>query len=279
MNADDAGIHPAVRRGIELLRDKKLLTGISVVATGMDLENAARVPDVDVGIHLDILRGRPVSHWQHIVTLVDENGAFLENPVTLFQRYAKGKVDHEHVEMEWAAQIERVLDLGVRPSHITSHKHVHGWPSLSRMVADLAKKYGIHWIRKPEECAEISRMKKDGVDEKFRNVCSMFERESTDVNWTDVFWPGDGSDGFSVDSFVSHFRESVSLADGEIVEICCRPGVTKAGDPPIPQFCNPTQIGAVWEKEYTSLANEDWKGALENEGLTLSRISGLDSSE
>ncbi len=47
-----------------------------MVATGMDVESAAALQGISIGVHLDILRGRPLSHWQEVNTLVDENGAF-----------------------------------------------------------------------------------------------------------------------------------------------------------------------------------------------------------
>ena len=276
INADDAGMHPAVGRAIKALAEKGMVTSASIVATGIDVETAAQLEGVDLGIHLDILRGRPLAHWQYVNSIVDKNGSFLENPVSLFKLYAMGKVDHDQVETEWSAQIERVLDYGVKPTHLSSHKHVHAWPSLTRMAGVLAKKYGIDWVRKPEDCSEISRLDKDGINSKFLNVCGLFTRETTDVNWTDFLWPiEDDAKSYSPRVFAKYYRESRLRDDSEVVEICCRPGVTMAGDPPIPSYCNPTQIASVWQTEFESLMNDDWNGVFKDLDLEKTHFQDM----
>lgn len=276
INADDLGVHPAVGRAVSILVEKGIVTSASVVATGMDVENACAMEGIDIGIHLDILRGRPLTHWQHINSIVDENGVFLKDPVALFRLYAMGKVVHEDVEQEWSAQIERVLDLGVKPTHLSSHKHVHAWPSLSVMVADLAKRYGIDWVRKPEDCTEIAQLDKTPFSAKFDTVCGMFTRETTDVNWTDVFWPAnDERDHFSPGQFAAHIRSSKKDGEDRVVEIRCCPGVTAAGDPPIPSECSPTKIGPVWESTFSSLAEDDWASVIDELGMELTTFSEL----
>lgn len=262
-------------RALDILSEKGIVTSASIVATGLDVEAAASLKNVSLGVHLDILRGRPLSHWQEVSSLVDANGAFLVSPVALFERYAAGKLDHLQVEKEWSAQIERVLDLGVKPTHLTSHKHVHGWPSLTRMAAGLARGYGIEWVRKPEECSEISKLNKDGLQAKFQNVCGFFDREVDEVNWTDVYWDGaEGRGEFSVDSFLEHLHENDDVREDSVVEICCCPGVTIVGDPSIPVECNPPVISSIWRKEFKSLAEDDWMGCIAGLGARLTPYGG-----
>lgn len=260
VNVDDLGLHPAVRRAVEVLAEKGVVTSGSVLAAGMDMESCLQLEGISLGIHLDILRGRPLSHWQHVNTLVDDNGAFLNDPVKLFRLYAAGKVDHAQVEREWRAQIERVWDLGLRPTHLTSHKHVHAWPSLTRIAAELAERYYIDWIRKPVECSEIARLDKSGVQSKFLNVCGFFDRELSSVKWTDMFWDAEVG---GVPLSPKAFRKDVEQCDWDrqsVVELCCVPGVTIAGDPPIPLESNPPALSARWRSEFRSLAEDDWFG-------------------
>jgi len=270
INADDVGLHPAVARAVEILAERGVVTSASIVATGMDVESAVLLEGVSLGVHLDILRGRPLSHWQEVNTLVDENGAFFVNPVILFEKYAKGKFDHEQVEREWSAQIERVIDLGVKPTHLTSHKHIHGWPSLTRMVAGLANRYGIGWVRKPEECSEISLLDKSGIQARFQNVCGFFDREVDEVNWTDGFWSAiDKNTELTIDAFNEYLDGYEEAEEGSIVELCCKPGVTVAGDPPIPLECNPPEISSIWRKQFQSLAEGDWLKTIDRSGMSL----------
>ena len=101
INVDDCGVHPAVGRAVSVLAGSGAVTSASIVPGGPDAQAAAGISGVDVGIHLDILRGRPVHPWQEVSTLVDERGDFLGSAVRLFARYAEGRVKHEHVEAEW----------------------------------------------------------------------------------------------------------------------------------------------------------------------------------
>lgn len=269
VNVNDAGLHPAVRRALSILTEKGVVTSASVVATGMDVEEAVKLSGIDFGVHLDILRGRPVSHWQEVNSLVNENGAFHVDPVKLFRLYAIGKVDHGQVKAEWRAQIELLLNLGVNLTHVTSHKHVHSWPSLTHIVADLAKEYGIGWVRKPVECAEIARMDKSDMQSKFQNVCGFFDREADDVNWTHCFWDASEKETtFSPGQF-SEYILQCNCDNDDVVELCCSPGVTIAGDPPIPEYCNPPKISARWRSEFHSLAEEDWLRTFAELGLVL----------
>ncbi len=275
VNVDDAGIHPAVARAVAILAEKGVVTSASLVANGIDTENASRLENVSLGVHLDILRGQPLSHWQEINSLVDENGSFLKDPVALFRRYAMGKVDHAQVEKEWSAQIEHVIDLGVQPSHLTSHKHVHSWPTLARMAGDLSKKYNIGWVRKPEECSEISRLDKTGLQPKFLNVCGLFTRETDDVNWTDVFWGlQDISSNLTPEAFMEYIK-GCDCGEDDVVELCCRPGVTVAGDPPIPPHTNPLQMSTRWRDEFKSLAELNWCDAITTLGFDLTNFKDL----
>ncbi|QGY39523.1 ChbG/HpnK family deacetylase [Pseudodesulfovibrio cashew] len=262
LNAEDFGLHPAVNRAVERLLGTRNITAVSLLANGEYLEQAVKLPTPSMGVHLDILRGRPVSHWQHVATLCDENGAFLIKPDILFKRYAMGKVDHVHVEMEWSAQIERVLDLGVRPTHLTSHKHLHGWPSLTRMAATLAERYAIPWVRKPVECAEIARLDRTGFPARFQNVCRFFDREAGNVKWTTGFVNLKEMPDPVPQRVVELLEEMETVERDGLAEIRVRPGLNAVGDPPIPSYCNPPVISSQWSREYHALLQGDWPSEL-----------------
>jgi predicted glycoside hydrolase/deacetylase ChbG (UPF0249 family) len=48
---------------------------------------------------------------------------------------------------EWCAQIENLIKLGVQPSHIDSHHHVHTIPRLLPVLAAIKKRFKIGKIR------------------------------------------------------------------------------------------------------------------------------------
>jgi predicted glycoside hydrolase/deacetylase ChbG (UPF0249 family) len=50
---------------------------------------------------------------------------------------------------ELRAQVERILDAGIRPTHFDTHKHTHLAPPVLNAVARLAQEFGVKWIRRP----------------------------------------------------------------------------------------------------------------------------------
>lgn len=281
VNVDDVGVHPAVARAANALAQSGIVTSASVVANGAHVEDAVSLDSIGIGVHLDILRGRPVGHWQDRITLVDENGMFLGSPAQLFKRYVLGKLDHAHVEKEWCAQIEKVLDLGIKPTHLASEGHIHAWPTLTRMAGELAIRYGIDWIRKPEECSDISRLDKGGLQTKFLHVCGLFSRDTDGVNWTDLIWGiADQGVTFTPEAFYEYMTKTCgsSLENVDVVEIICRPGLMSAGDPPIPTEYEPTKISATWRQEFESLQRPEWGEVIKELGAELVSFGDLSKS-
>jgi chitin disaccharide deacetylase len=50
---------------------------------------------------------------------------------------------------ELAAQVRRILDAGIRPTHLDTHKHTHLAPPVLDAVARLSEEFGIRWVRRP----------------------------------------------------------------------------------------------------------------------------------
>ena len=49
----------------------------------------------------------------------------------------------------WRAQVRRILDAGIRPTHLDTHKHTHLAPPVLDAVARLAEEFGVRWVRRP----------------------------------------------------------------------------------------------------------------------------------
>jgi hypothetical protein len=274
ITVDDCGVHPAVARAAARLAEGGLATSACIAANGPDVEGAAGLEGLHLGIGLDILRGRPVGHWQERSTLVDERGMFLGSATRLFARYSAGDLRHDQVEAEWRAQIERVLDLGVRPTHLSSHANVHAWPTLTRVAGDLAARYGIGWLRTPDECAEVSRLDLSAYRVKFLNVCGLFDRRTPGVAWPALAWPAPAQGpkaergSFLPERFGQRVRGAADiLGPDSVIELCCRPGLTMAGDPPIDAVYDPTVISAVWQEQFASLSGPGWRDVFDELGL------------
>jgi predicted glycoside hydrolase/deacetylase ChbG (UPF0249 family) len=71
------------------------------------------------------------------------------------------------VYREWSAQIERCLELGLRPVHIDSHHDVHLLPEFLPVVVRLQRRFGICRVRRPTKvpgaAREFRRAIRDGI--------------------------------------------------------------------------------------------------------------------
>jgi predicted glycoside hydrolase/deacetylase ChbG (UPF0249 family) len=155
VNADDLGWTEGVNRGIAEAHRKGLVTSTSLLANGPAFTSAldvARVnPELGVGVHLNLSDGPPSAPPKDVRGLIDKGGNLAGGPEALLLRIASRSLSVEEVEREWDAQIRRVRDAGIAPSHLDGHKHVHMLPGLFEIAVRLAKKHGVRAIRVSHE--------------------------------------------------------------------------------------------------------------------------------
>jgi predicted glycoside hydrolase/deacetylase ChbG (UPF0249 family) len=145
VNADDFGMSKSVTDGILMAHNGGIVTSTSLMVNMPDTERAAELvrstPSLDVGIHLNISEGRPILSPEKIPTIVNGSGEFLPN-TEIIPRLKRFRVNPLHVEAEFSAQLEKMLSLGIIPSHLDTHHHTHIYPLSAwafRRVADRFK--------------------------------------------------------------------------------------------------------------------------------------------
>jgi len=151
VNADDLGWTEGVNRGIVEAFRHGIVTSASLLANGVAFAGgvmAARsAPGLGVGVHLNLSDGKPVADREAVMSLLNDNGDFAGGPQSLLLKRARRGLVLREVEEEWAAQIQKVSDAGIQPTHVDGHKHVHMLPGLFEIALRLAKKHGIGAIR------------------------------------------------------------------------------------------------------------------------------------
>ncbi|MDD8025185.1 MAG: ChbG/HpnK family deacetylase [Acidobacteriota bacterium] len=151
INADDFGLCACVNEGIIEAHRNGALSSATLMANMPGFDQAVALsrenPRLGVGIHLNLVRGLPLSPAARVSTLLGPDGRFLGSPVKLMRRLAAGRASLAEVEVELRAQIEKTLAAGLRPSHVDSEKHMHAYPPVFRTAARLAGEYGIGGIR------------------------------------------------------------------------------------------------------------------------------------
>lgn len=133
-NADDFGFTRDVNEGIVHAYRQGILTATTLMATGAAFDHALGLarenPGLDVGVHL-VLVGS-VGYPSTVSGLVK---AISLRRILIYE--------------ELAAQIRKVLDGGVQPTHLDTHKHTHLLPPVLDAVARLSREFEIPWVRRP----------------------------------------------------------------------------------------------------------------------------------
>lgn len=134
VNADDFGLARDVNQGIVEAHRAGILTATTLMATGAAFEDAVRLakenPSLDVGCHL-VLVGAP---------------PFPDTVPGLAAAIGLGRV---RIYEELVTQVRRIVDAGLRPTHLDTHKHTHLLPPVLAAVARISEEFGIPWVRRP----------------------------------------------------------------------------------------------------------------------------------
>jgi chitin disaccharide deacetylase len=112
---------------------------------------ARRLPDLAVGLHLDLVDGLPVLPPAEISGLVREEGRFDRNMARAGIRFFFLPRLRRQLAMEIRAQFEAFRATGLRLDHVNAHKHMHVHPTVARMVIDIGRDYGMMAVRVPFE--------------------------------------------------------------------------------------------------------------------------------
>src|SRR5262249_19580699 len=102
-------------------------------------------------VHLNLSDGTPIAERETVTSLLNDEGTFSGGPESLLLRIARRTLDLGEVEREWDAQIGKIREVGLAPTHLDGHKHVHMLPGLFEIALRLAKRHGIPAIRVAHE--------------------------------------------------------------------------------------------------------------------------------
>jgi hopanoid biosynthesis associated protein HpnK len=160
VNADDLGLAESVNQGIIVAHRDGIVTSASLLANGPAFDQAIascqKLSHLSIGVHLNISEGRPASSVSEIPSLVNERGELYLRPIQLWIGILRKQVSLEDIHRECRAQIIKILDAGVTPTHLDGHLHVHVLPQLSPVLIALAREFCIRNVRCPAEDLEAT---------------------------------------------------------------------------------------------------------------------------
>jgi len=155
ITSDDFGLSSGVNHAVEQAWQEGILTCASLMpgaaAFEEALEIAKRNPGLQVGLHLTLVHGYSVLPPSAIPGLVDETGSFTDNAVAAGMRYFFNKALYPQLKAEIEAQIRRIIDAGISPTHIDGHLNIHQHPTVFHILTELMPRYGIKTFRLSRE--------------------------------------------------------------------------------------------------------------------------------
>jgi predicted glycoside hydrolase/deacetylase ChbG (UPF0249 family) len=265
VNADDFGFTPDVNQGIVEAHRRGILTAATLMANGDAFADAVRLaretPDLDIGCHLVLVGGRSLLTGKPYPPTVGRLVAAL----------ARREI---HPYEELGAQVRRILDAGLRPTHLDTHKHTHLAPPVLDAVARLGEESGIRWVRRPFDfplsglrgaVPPAKRLISRALGPLRRRFHKVLARHG--CRTTDHFA------GFQI---TGRFRtaelvELLALIPEGSTELMCHPG-----------HCGEalrsarTRLKESRERELEALTAPAARAALERHGIELARYAGLE---
>lgn len=142
--ADDYGLSDAVDDAVIELIQNNRLTATSCIVNGYHVKNSVSklkqyVGEIDIGLHLFLTDGKPLSHQTAAGGLIDQNenlNSFWKLTASTYFR----NLNFESAYNEIRKQIEMFSDLfGKMPDFIDGHKHVQQLPVIREALVKVIK--------------------------------------------------------------------------------------------------------------------------------------------
>lgn len=252
VNADDFGLLEGVNQGIIKAFRDGIVTGASIMPTGKAFDHAVALAkqnnNLDIGVHLSLTQDVPVSRVGQVTSLVDEAGFFCRDWRLFMGKFLRRRMRVSEVEAEWEAQIRKVLDAGLAPTHIDSHQHVHIVPALWTIACRLANKYNIRVVRRPYEislitCVSLRHFMAAALGRALTNGAHV-QKKIFQVRSPNYFLGMSASGRMNEDILCAYLH---NLRPG-ITELMCHPGE-------VPEDNAYAHWGYLWGQELAALTN------------------------
>jgi len=264
VNADDFGFTPDVNQGIVEAHRNGILTATTLMANGDAFDDAIRLagltPTLDIGVHLVLIGG---------VSLITAR----PYPQTVPQLVAALVRREIRPYDELRAQVRRIVDAGIRPTHLDTHKHTHLAPPVLDAVARLSEEFGVRWVRRPFDfplnalrggVPRLKRLTSDGLGLMRRRFHRVLEQHG--CRTTDHFA------GFQI---TGRFRaaelvELMAVIPEGSTELMCHPG--RCGEA---LRAARTRLKESREQELAALVSPDVRAAMVRHNIQLVNYTQL----
>lgn len=248
VNADDFGRSPGINAGVMRAHADGIVTATTLMVTAPESQAAgmlaSQAPALDVGVHLTLTYGRPVSDPRDVPSLIEPGGAFPRVPGAFLRT---GRADKDEALAEYRAQYARAATLiGRVPSHLDTHHWLHEEPALEWAIAALAIETGA--AARPHDDAQRDRLRGAGI-----RAVDAYRRDFQHEGHVDI---------------ATLERIVASIQDG-VTELGCHPGEAD------PSLQHSSAYAALRVTELQTLTDPRIRAAVERSGIVLSTYTAL----
>jgi predicted glycoside hydrolase/deacetylase ChbG (UPF0249 family) len=142
--ADDYALTPGISRGIRELANAGRLSATSAMTVSPYWEQAGHLLKASepalsgrlaIGLHFTLTDYKPLTNMYDLAS-----GGRLPGLGTLLKLALRGRIDRDEITGELMAQIDRFQDvMGVPPSYLDGHHHVHQLPIVRDVVIEITQ--------------------------------------------------------------------------------------------------------------------------------------------
>ncbi|GAM77951.1 cellobiose phosphotransferase system ydjC-like protein [Vibrio ishigakensis] len=204
INADDFGLTAKVNEAIVrcmrfgLVRSTTIMMNQPGVEDAIDRYHNGQVPEI--GLHLTLTAGKPLTNSSEIPDLVNSEGNFLSRSALS----KKKAIDKAQILRELTAQYQAAISSGLKLNHLDSHHFATIYPNLKEAFIEFANQIGL-------PCRRV-----DVIEEGQQNLV---------VNTPDEFDISFYGEGATLDAFKSRLLEHKAKHPNGVVEFMCHPGL------------------------------------------------------
>lgn len=284
INADDLGLTAGVNRAIFQAHEQGVVTSTTLMANASAFDDAAHAAQthaaekpLSIGCHVVLLDGAPLLPPARVRSLLasangGESGVFRNSFSELAVAVARGRICADEVQAEAEAQIRKIKQAGINPSHFDAHKHAHLFSSVLKPLLRAAKASGIHALRNPfapiKPLAFAHLLKRPHLWTRYsevrilRGLASRFRELVASENIVTT----DGTFGIVVTGALDLplFEAIIGCIPEGTWELCCHPGYN---DSDLAQVR--TRLRDSRAKELEILTSTAARAALEKHGVQL----------
>ena len=263
VNADDFGYYRCISAGIAHAHSDGIVTATSVLSNyprfREDLALLHERPKLDVGVHLNLTSGKPLSNT--LAAKLHRNGGRFPSKLGLLKGLATGHIKPADVEAEWSMQVQACVDEGLKPCFLNSHEHMHMLPWLFPVAQRVAEQFSIRHLRLSAPDSVTLRDPAAAM----RDIPLWFlqKRARTSLRWPAATFLGLGT---SCRMTLNHVRDFLGkLEAGKVYELMCHPGFRDTAE------IKDTRLLGYhdWEAETAALTDPSIPGLLDEHGVRL----------